>query len=83
MDSVSSSNRRLKVRKSTHPKRATLADVARLSGVGPMTVSRTINGHPYVTEETAKKVRAAIREMLGPLENRMIREFVDAQFQRQ
>jgi LacI family transcriptional regulator len=28
-----------------------------------MTVSRTINGHPYVTEETAKKVRAAIREL--------------------
>jgi len=28
-----------------------------------MTVSRTINGHPYVSEETAKKVRAAIREL--------------------
>ncbi len=28
-----------------------------------MTVSRTINGHPYVTQETAKKVRAAIREL--------------------
>jgi LacI family transcriptional regulator len=28
-----------------------------------MTVSRTINGHPYVTEETAKKVRAAIRRL--------------------
>jgi LacI family transcriptional regulator, galactose operon repressor len=26
-----------------------------------MTVSRTINGHPYVADETAKKVRAAIR----------------------
>ena len=45
-----------------HPKkRATLEDVARAAGVGPMTVSRTINGHPYVAEETAKKVRAAIR----------------------
>ena len=28
-----------------------------------MTVSRTINGHPYVTDETAKKVRAAIRQL--------------------
>jgi LacI family transcriptional regulator len=44
-------------------KRATLEDVARAAGVGPMTVSRTINGHPYVAEETAKKVRAAIRRL--------------------
>jgi len=44
-------------------KRATLADVARLSGVGPMTVSRTINGHPYVSEETARRVRAAIEQL--------------------
>ena len=44
-------------------KRATLQDVARAAGVGPMTVSRTINGHPYVAEETAKKVRAAIRRL--------------------
>jgi LacI family transcriptional regulator len=28
-----------------------------------MTVSRTINGHRYVSEETAKKVRAAIRKL--------------------
>jgi len=28
-----------------------------------MTVSRTINGHPYVTDETAKKVRAAVRQL--------------------
>lgn len=28
-----------------------------------MTVSRTINGHPYVSDETAKKVHAAIREL--------------------
>jgi LacI family transcriptional regulator len=28
-----------------------------------MTVSRTINGHPYVSEETAKKVRVAIRQL--------------------
>jgi len=42
-------------------KRATLQDVARAAGVGPMTVSRTINGHPYVAEETARKVQEAIR----------------------
>jgi LacI family transcriptional regulator len=28
-----------------------------------MTVSRTINGHPYVSEQTANKVRAAIRQL--------------------
>jgi LacI family transcriptional regulator len=28
-----------------------------------MTVSRTINGHPYVSEETANKVRAAVRQL--------------------
>jgi LacI family transcriptional regulator len=44
-------------------KRATLADVARAAGVGPMTVSRTINGHPYVTDKTAQRVRAAIRKL--------------------
>jgi LacI family transcriptional regulator len=44
-------------------KRATLVDVARAAGVGPMTVSRTINGHPYVTEKTARRVRAAIRKL--------------------
>lgn len=49
--------------KSLPIKRATLEDVARVAGVGPMTVSRTINGHPYVAAETAKKVRAAIRQL--------------------
>src|SRR4030081_1142904 len=51
------------VRKSAPIKRATLEDVARAAGVGPMTVSRTINGHPYVADETAKKVKAAIRQL--------------------
>jgi len=32
-----------------------------------MTVSRTINGHPYVAQETAKKVRAAIRRLADQL----------------
>jgi LacI family transcriptional regulator len=52
-----------KLRKLSPKKRATLEDVARAAGVGPMTVSRTINGHPYVSEATAKKVRAAIRKL--------------------
>jgi LacI family transcriptional regulator len=51
------------VPRSLTTKRATLKDVARAAGVGPMTVSRTINGHPYVAEETAKRVRAAIRQL--------------------
>jgi LacI family transcriptional regulator len=51
------------LRRSSLIKRATLEDVARAAGVGPMTVSRTISGHPYVSEETAKKVRAAIRQL--------------------
>jgi LacI family transcriptional regulator len=51
------------VRKTSPTKRATLEDVARVAGVAPMTVSRTINGHPYVAVETAKKIRAAIRRL--------------------
>ena len=52
-----------KMRKLSSKKKATLEDVARAAGVGPMTVSRTINNHPYVAEETAKRVRAAIRQL--------------------
>jgi LacI family transcriptional regulator len=55
--------RRKQVPKSSRTQRATLEDVAKAAGVGPMTVSRTINGHPYVAEETARKVRAAIRQL--------------------
>jgi len=51
------------VPKSSPRQRARLVDVAKAAGVGPMTVSRTINGHPYVAEETARKVRAAIRQL--------------------
>jgi LacI family transcriptional regulator len=51
------------VPRSLTTKRATLEDVARAAGVGPMTVSRTINNHPYVAEDTAKRVRAAIRQL--------------------
>ena len=44
-------------------KRATLRDVARLSGVSYQTVSRVINNHPYVAAETAGRVRQAILEL--------------------
>ena len=51
------------MQKNARTRRATLADVALAAGVGAITVSRTINGHPYVSEETAKKVRAAINQL--------------------
>lgn len=40
---------------------ATIKDVAQLAGCSIKTVSRVINGEPYVTEETRQKVQAAIR----------------------
>jgi LacI family transcriptional regulator len=51
------------VRKKYPLKRATLEDVAKASGVAAMTVSRAINNHPYVAEDTAKRIRAAIRRL--------------------
>jgi DNA-binding LacI/PurR family transcriptional regulator len=43
--------------------RPTIIDVAELSGVSYQTVSRVINNHPYVSEDTRKKVQAAIDEL--------------------
>ena len=40
-----------------------LADVARLAGVAPITVSRVVNGHPSVTAETRARVQRAIDEL--------------------
>ena len=37
-----------------------MADVAKLAGVAPITVSRVINNHPLVTEATRAKVQQAI-----------------------
>src|SRR4029077_18423002 len=37
-----------------------MADVAKLAGVAPITVSRVINHHPLVTEATRAKVQQAI-----------------------
>ncbi|MGO7867481.1 LacI family DNA-binding transcriptional regulator, partial [Rhizobium ruizarguesonis] len=36
---------------------------AREAGVSNKTVSRVINGEPYVTEETRERVERAIREL--------------------
>jgi LacI family transcriptional regulator len=41
-------------------KRHTLHDVAKKAGVSYQTVSRVINNHPYVAEETRQRVQAAI-----------------------
>src|SRR5882757_30074 len=44
-------------------RRPTISDVARLAKVATMTVSRVLNGHPYVSEEVAKRVHGAIRSL--------------------
>ncbi|MBE5785595.1 MAG: LacI family transcriptional regulator [Clostridiales bacterium] len=43
-------------------KNLTIKDIARLSGVGISTVSRVVNGHPYVKEETKQRVLAVMEE---------------------
>jgi LacI family transcriptional regulator len=50
----------------------TLRDVAREAGVAPITVSRVINNKRYVTEETRKRVNAAIKR-LGYMPNSLAR----------
>ena len=44
-------------------KAASIRDVAQASGVSYQTVSRVINGHPNVREETRKRVEAAIQAL--------------------
>ncbi|MFZ4825946.1 MAG: LacI family DNA-binding transcriptional regulator [Phototrophicaceae bacterium] len=44
-------------------KRSTIGDIARAAGVGHGTVSRVLNDHPYVSEETREKVLATIRDL--------------------
>jgi DNA-binding LacI/PurR family transcriptional regulator len=47
----------------TDSRRNTLHDVARLSGVSYQTVSRVINNHPYVSDETRERVQQAIEQL--------------------
>lgn len=42
---------------------ASIKDVAKLAGVGVGTVSRTINGTGYVSEDTKKKITAAMEKL--------------------
>lgn len=44
-------------------RKATMSDVARLAGVGAMTVSRFLSGAVPVSEETAKRVQIAIEQL--------------------
>ncbi len=43
-------------------KRATLKDVAKAAGVSTQTVSRVVNGHPYISEKTRRLVEVAIAQ---------------------
>ncbi len=53
-------------------RKPTMNDVARLAGVGTMTVSRVLNGSQHVSEETAGRVREAVAQ-LGYHPNEMAR----------
>lgn len=45
------------------PKRVTMDDVAQLAGVSSQTVSRVVNQHPYVSDETRQRVMSAIQRL--------------------
>jgi DNA-binding LacI/PurR family transcriptional regulator len=57
-----------------------MTDVARLAGVSHQTVSRVLNDHPNVREQTRNRVRAAITE-LGYRPNRAARALVTGRTQ--
>ncbi|HEX8348225.1 MAG TPA: LacI family DNA-binding transcriptional regulator [Actinoplanes sp.] len=57
-----------------------MTDVARLAGVSHQTVSRVLNDHPNVREQTRVRVRAAIAE-LGYRPNRAARTLVTGRSQ--
>ncbi len=47
----------------SEPKRVTLGDVARAAGVSAQTVSRVVNNHPYVSNETRQRVMSVIHRL--------------------
>jgi LacI family transcriptional regulator, galactose operon repressor len=59
----------------THPANVTIKDVARLSGVSSMTVSRVINDSERVSPETRRRVEAAIAQ-LGYVPSRLARGLI-------
>ena len=61
-------------------RRPAMTDVARLAGVSHQTVSRVLNDHPNVKEQTRLRVRAAIAE-LGYRPNRAARALVTGRSQ--
>ena len=67
------------VRSDRHRKRGpTVADVARLAGVSPMTVSRVVNHEPIVQSATRERVLTAIQQ-LGYVPNQAARNLVIGQ----
>src|SRR3982751_1123218 len=62
------------------PRQPAMTDVARLAGVSHQTVSRVLNDHPHVREQTRLRVRAAIAE-LGYRPNRAARALVTGRSQ--
>jgi LacI family gluconate utilization system Gnt-I transcriptional repressor len=56
------------------PRRTGIRDVARLAGVAPMTVSRTLSFPHLVSPETREKVAAAVRET-GYIPNKLATSF--------
>ena len=61
-------------------RRVTIATIAEAAGVSVPTVSRVLNGHPNVKEQTRLRVRAAIAE-LGYRPNRAARALVTGRSQ--
>ncbi|RFA23708.1 LacI family DNA-binding transcriptional regulator [Subtercola boreus] len=57
------------------PRRATIHDVAAVSGISRGTVSRVLNGEPYVSDHARQAVEAAIREV-GYVRNTAARNLV-------
>lgn len=50
-------------KRDTQPRKPTMNDVARLAGVGTMTVSRVLSGTAHVSEATARRVRLAVEQL--------------------